>query len=76
MSCNQSYIYSNLEDQSEMLVKQIVDKILSSGKMSRQDHTLLTSTVFNKRDVREGERRQINRVFNYIQTGQLKLVNW
>jgi hypothetical protein len=76
MSRNQSYIYSNIEDQSEMLVKQIVDKILRSGKMSRQDHTLLTSTVFNKRDVREGERRQINRVFNYIQTGQLKLVNW
>lgn len=76
MSHNQSYIYSNLEDQSEMSVKQIVDRILRSGKMSRQDHTLLTSTVFNKRDVREGERRQINRVFNHIQTGQLKLVNW
>jgi hypothetical protein len=76
MSRNQSYIYHNLQDQSEMSVKQIVDRILRSGKMSRQDHTLLTSTVFNQRDVREGERRQINRVFNHIQTGQLKLVNW
>ncbi|MBD2362978.1 hypothetical protein [Anabaena sp. UHCC 0399] len=76
MSRNQSYIYSNVQDQSEMSAKQIVDRILRSGKMSRQDHTLLTSTVFNKRDVHEGERRQINRVFNHIQTGQLKLVNW
>jgi hypothetical protein len=44
--------------------------------MSRQDHILLTSTVFDQGDVSEGDRRQINRVFDYIQTGQLKLIDW
>ncbi|QLE59382.1 hypothetical protein [Nostoc sp. TCL26-01] len=59
-----------------MIAKQIVDRILRSGKMSRQDHALLTATIFNHIDISEGERRQINRIFDHIQTGQVKLVNW
>lgn len=62
--------------QSEIAITQIVDLILSRGRMSRQDHTLLTSTVFVDNDISDVERRQINRIFDYIQTGRLQLVDW
>lgn len=68
--------YGRVESQSEIAVKQIVDRIVSSGKMSPQDHALLTSAVFTRSDISEGERRQINRIFDHIQTRQIKLVNW
>ncbi|MBW4478017.1 MAG: hypothetical protein KME54_14405 [Tolypothrix brevis GSE-NOS-MK-07-07A] len=72
----QTYTYTDINNQYKLAVKKIVDRILRSGKMSRQDHILLTSTVFGQGDVSEGDRRQINRVFDYIQTGQLKLIDW
>ncbi|AUT03223.1 hypothetical protein CLI64_23980 [Nostoc sp. CENA543] len=55
--------------------KQIVDRIIRSGKMSSQDHHLLTSTVFSHHRMSDEARRQINRVFDYIQSGQLKLID-
>ncbi|QIR36927.1 hypothetical protein HCG51_09390 [Tolypothrix sp. PCC 7910] len=69
-------LYPSISTPAEIAVKQIVDKILSSGKMSRQDHNLLTSTILANGDITEGERRLINRVFDHIQTGQLKLLDW
>ncbi|MBD2440642.1 hypothetical protein [Nostoc sp. FACHB-110] len=74
MSDRQS-IYINIDSQSEMAVKRIVDKIISSGKMSRQDHNYLVSAVLYKGEIRDKERRQINRVFDHIQTGQLKIID-
>ncbi len=73
---NQKLVYKTVDSQSELVVKEIVDQIIGSGQMSRQDHILLTSTVFADGEVSEGERRQINRIFDYIQTGRLKLVDW
>jgi len=69
-------IYVSVDSQSELGIKKIVDKIISSGKMSRQDHTLLLSTVFANGDVSDRDRRQINRILNQIQTGQLKIIDW
>ncbi len=63
-------------NQSEIAITQIVDRILSTGRMSRLDHTLLTSTVFVDHEISDVERRQINRIFDYIQTGRLQLVDW
>jgi hypothetical protein len=76
MSSYQNYVYSHIDNSSDILVKKIVDKILRSGRMSPQDHALLTSTAFNHGDISDGKRRQINRIFDHIQIGQLKLVNW
>jgi hypothetical protein len=44
--------------------------------MSRQDHGLLTSTVLANGDINDEDRRQINRIFDHVQTGQLKLMDW
>ncbi|WP_017654611.1 hypothetical protein [Fortiea contorta] len=71
----ESSIYQPV-NQAEITAKRIVDRILISGSMSRQDHSLLTATIFNHGDISTEERRQINRVFDSIQTGQVQLVDW
>ncbi|WP_066378492.1 MULTISPECIES: hypothetical protein [unclassified Anabaena] len=77
MSSYQSDIYTYSEHPSEVQVKKLADKILRSGKISPQDYELFTSTAFNNGDdISDGKRRQINRIFDQIQMGQLKLVNW
>ncbi|BAY07380.1 hypothetical protein [Calothrix sp. NIES-2098] len=72
----QTLMYKTVNSQAELGVKPIVDRILSSGKMSRQDHTLLTTTVLANGDINDENRRQINRIFDCVQTGQLKLMDW
>ncbi|WP_086690833.1 hypothetical protein [Nostoc sp. T09] len=72
----QTLIYKTVNSEAEIGVKQIVDRILTSGSMSRQDHTLLTSTVFANGDIKDEDRRQINRIVDHMQTGRLKLLDW
>jgi hypothetical protein len=43
--------------------------------MNRQEHLQLTSAILSDYRITDEERRQINRVFDYIQTGRLKLVD-
>ncbi|MCC5635577.1 hypothetical protein LC593_06885 [Nostoc sp. CHAB 5844] len=69
-------IYISVDSQSEIAITKIVDKIISSGKLSRQDHTLLLAQVFANGNISDRVRRQINRILDQIQTGQLKLINW
>jgi hypothetical protein len=66
----------SIDYQSEVAIKKIVDKIIFSKVYSRKDHSLLTEVISNISDVSDGERRRIYRIFDYIQTGQLKLVDW
>jgi hypothetical protein len=73
---NYNSTYKTLNNKSELAVEAIVNQIIASGEMSRQDHALLTSNVLNNGEIDEGEIRQINRIFDRIQTGRLKLVNW
>jgi hypothetical protein len=60
----------------ETIVAKIVNRIIFSGKLSRQDHLLLTSQILGNSYISDGERRQINRIFDQVQTGQLKLIGW
>ncbi|MBE9208953.1 hypothetical protein IQ244_20905 [Nostoc sp. LEGE 06077] len=69
-------IYISIDSQSELAIKKIVDKIISSGKLSRQDHALLLSQVFADGQISDRVRRQVNRILDQIQTGQLKLIGW
>jgi hypothetical protein len=62
--------------QSEEAVKKLVDRIIFTRKLSRQDHSLLTASILANGDMSEGYRRQVNRIFDCIQSGQLKLVDW
>lgn len=69
-------MYQIVENKSELFIQKLVDRIIASGKMNRQDYSLLTSTVSADGEVSDIERRQINRIFDYIQTGRLKLIDW
>ncbi len=60
----------------EIALKTLVDKIIFSRKLSRRDHKLITIFLSDDDDISEGDRRQINRIFDYIQSGQLKLIDW
>ena len=62
--------------QSEETVRKLVDRIIFTRKLSRQDHSLLTTTILTDGEMSDGDRRQINRIFDHIQSGQLKLVDW
>ena len=66
----------HIQSQSNLAVKQILERIFASGQMSRQDHILLTSTILSDSELSEEDRRQINQIFDYIQTGRLRLVDW
>jgi len=53
-------------------IQLLVDQILLDGQVSRQDYLLLTTTFLSDYSTSEEERRQINRVFDNLQTSQLK----
>jgi len=55
------------------IIKPTVELILEKGKMNRQEHIQLTSAMLSDHQMTEEERRQINRVFDYLQIGRLKL---
>jgi hypothetical protein len=60
---------------SEIAVKKLADKIIFSQKYSRNDHSILTALIGNS-NVSEGGRRQLNRILNHIQDGELQLMDW
>lgn len=53
----------------------LIDQILSSGQINRQEHLYLASILLSNQKATEKERRQINRIFDYIQTGRVKLID-
>ncbi len=55
------------------IIKPAVEQILAKGKMNRQEHIQLTSAMLSDHQMTDEERRQINRVFDYLQMGRLKL---
>ncbi|HEY9648720.1 MAG TPA: hypothetical protein V6C88_20230 [Chroococcidiopsis sp.] len=52
-----------------------MQRILRSGEISRQDYSQLASAILSDQQIGDEERRQINRVFDYMQIGRLKLVD-
>lgn len=65
----------SVQDSARVAIPAVVEQILASGEMSRQQHLQLTSAMLADRQINEEDRRQINRVLDYIQTGRIKLVN-
>ncbi|HAZ45768.1 MAG TPA: hypothetical protein DDW76_26875 [Cyanobacteria bacterium UBA11369] len=60
---------------SNLAVKQMIEQIFSAKQISRQDHLKLISAVLSDYDLTDEDRRQINRIFDYIQAGRLKIVD-
>jgi hypothetical protein len=64
-----------VQPKSGIVIQQIVEQIIAAGQINRQEHLQLTSAILSDYRVTDEERRQINRVFDYIQIGRLKLVD-
>jgi hypothetical protein len=64
-----------IQGQSSQTLKQIVDRILHIGQLSRMEHLQLVTTFLSDYKVTDDERRQINGIFDDIQTGHLKIVD-
>jgi hypothetical protein len=60
---------------SGLSVKTIAERVIESGQLSRQEHVQLTSAVLSDSKLSHEDRRQINLIFDYLQTGRLKLAD-
>jgi len=60
---------------SGLSVKNITERVIESGQLSRQEHVQLTSAVLSDSKLSNEDRRQINLIFDYLQTGRLKLAD-
>ncbi|HIK55670.1 MAG TPA: hypothetical protein IGS37_10970 [Synechococcales cyanobacterium M55_K2018_004] len=56
-------------------IQAVLERALAQGCISRREHLQLTSVILGNQWLTEDERRQINRIFDYVQTGRLKLVD-
>lgn len=53
----------------------LVEEIMAMGQMNRNQHFQLTTAILSDPKITHEERCQINRVFDCIQTGRIKLVD-
>jgi hypothetical protein len=65
----------DIQGQFTQTLRQIVDRIFHSGQLSRLEHLQLVTTILSDYRVTDEERHQINRVFDDIQTGRIKIVD-
>ncbi|MBW4471344.1 MAG: hypothetical protein KME45_13195 [Stenomitos rutilans HA7619-LM2] len=65
----------SLQSNPNSALHQMVDRILTVGEMSRQEHLKLTSILLAEQRLADSDRTKINRIFDHIQTGRLKLID-
>lgn len=56
-------------------VAQLVDQLITSRTISHREYQALYQTVMADGTVDESERRQINRLFDAIQVGMVKIID-
>ncbi|VXD23818.1 conserved hypothetical protein [Planktothrix serta PCC 8927] len=61
-----------IQTRSKISITQVTDHIINSGQLSHGDYLRLMSAILSDKDITESERNQINRVFDYVQTGRIK----
>jgi len=63
------------QQRSLITIQQLIDQVLNSGKLTRQEYMSLTIAMLSDQRLSETDRHQINRVFDYIQAAQIKIVD-
>ncbi len=66
---------STPQRQLKLNIQLMVDYVLSQSQLSRQDYIQLTTAILSDYNVTDEERRQINLIFDDVQTGRIKLVD-
>ncbi len=65
----------NSQGQSSQSIGLIVERILNTAQLSRQEYLQLVTTFLSDYKVTDEERRQINRIFDDLQIGRMKIVD-
>ncbi|MEL7037390.1 MAG: hypothetical protein AAFO04_17475 [Cyanobacteria bacterium J06592_8] len=64
------------QNQSNSTLNQLLDRILTSGDLDRSDYLKLMSMMLADNEVTDAQRYQINRIFDYVQTGRFTLIDF
>lgn len=67
---------STAERQSNLDIETMVNQMINRGQLSRQEYLQLTSAFLCDYNISDAERHQINRIFDNVQTGRVKLVDY
>ncbi|MBA3921647.1 MAG: hypothetical protein H0X31_08075 [Nostocaceae cyanobacterium] len=68
-------MYAQVQEQSNVIINQLVKRIMKSGKVSRQEYSLLTSSLLVNAYINAELRTEIDCIFDFTQTGRLQLID-
>ncbi|NEP43246.1 MAG: hypothetical protein F6K35_30090 [Okeania sp. SIO2H7] len=68
-------MFSRSQNQSSFTINQAIETIMAAGKITRRQHVQLTNAILSENQISEEERRQLNRILDYIQIGKIKIVD-
>lgn len=62
------------QNQPKVTINQMVNRIMTSGKLNRQEYLQLTSLILSGKKITYEERNQINQIFDRIKIGKINLI--
>ncbi len=68
-------MYAPVQEQSNVIIHQLVKRIMKSGQVSRQEYSLLTSSLLVNSYINPELRSQIDCIFDFTQTGRLQIMD-
>lgn len=60
---------------SRQMIKETVERILESRRISRSDQQLLMAALLSKNSLSLEDQGQVNRIFDRLQTGLIRVVD-
>ncbi len=64
------------QSSSHQGITSLIERVLTAGQLNRWEYLKLMSAILSNHELSDGDRHQINRIFDYVQTGRLKLINF
>ncbi|ABG52832.1 conserved hypothetical protein [Trichodesmium erythraeum IMS101] len=62
------------QNKPKVTINQMVNRIMTSGKLNRQEHLQLTSSILSGKQITDEERSKINQIFDLIKMGKINLI--
>ncbi len=62
------------QTESKLDLDQLLDKIFIAGTVTRPEYMQLTTVILSEKLITNEDRKQINRVFDQIQSNHIKIV--
>ncbi len=62
------------QNQPKVTINQMVNRIITSGKLSLREYLQLTSSILSGKKITDEERHQINQIFDLLKIGKINLI--